>query len=236
MTRPAQLSLPTPAPWGGRRRGAGRKPAPGRRPGVPHRSRPPHAAAHPVHVTLRALDALRCLRSRRVFPAVRRAIVAASRADFRVVEFSVQDDHVHLIAEAEHGRALSGGIRGLAIRLARSVNRTLARRGRVFADRYHCRPLTTPRAVRHAIVYVLMNFRKHLDVGPELDPCSSAAWFTGWRSPPLAPAIAPSPVRIARTWLGRVGWRRHGLIDTHERPKAVVRWPARAPRPGSPAP
>src|SRR5580765_2320783 len=150
MARPTQLSLPNPRTWGGRRRGAGRKPTPGRRPVVPHRSRPTHAPTHPVQVTLRALDALRCLRSRRVFPAVRRAIAAASRADFRVVEFSVQDDHLHLIAEAVHGRALSGGVRGLAIRLARAVNRSLARRGRVFADHYHCRPLTTPRAPRGA--------------------------------------------------------------------------------------
>jgi len=99
------------------------------------------------------------------------------------------------------------------------VNRSLARRGRVFADRYHCRSLTTPRAVRHALVYVLMNFKKHSHVGPELDPCSSSAWFSGWRSPRVAPAIGPSPVRLARTWLARIGWRRHGLIDMHERPR-----------------
>jgi hypothetical protein len=48
-------------------------------------------------------------------------------------------------------------VRGLAIRVARAVNRALGRRGRVFADRYHARALTTPRAVRHALVYVLMN-------------------------------------------------------------------------------
>src|SRR5262245_5213471 len=230
MVRPVQLSLPTPCRWDGRRRGAGRKRAPGSRPGVPHRSRPAHVAAHAVHVTLRAVEALRCLRSCRVFPAVRCAIAAASRADFRVVEFSVQGDHVHLIAEAAHGRALSGGIRGLAIRLARAVNRSLARRGRVFADRYHCRSLTTPRAVRHALVYVLMNIRKHSDIGPELDPCSSAAWFTGWRSPRMVAAIGPPPVRVARTWLARIGWRRHGLIDTRERPRSGRRMRPRLKR------
>src|SRR6185295_16061499 len=184
--RPTQLCLPAPRTWGGRRSGAGRKPTPGRRPGVPHRARPAHLSTHPVHVTLRAVAALRCLRARRVFPCVRRALAASSRADFRVIEYSVQDDHVHLIAEAEHGRALSGGVRGLTIRLARAVNRALGRRGRVWDDRYHARALSTPRAVRHALMYVLMNFRKHRHAGTEIDPCSSAPWFAGWRVPGAA--------------------------------------------------
>ena len=203
---------------GGRRPGAGRKRMPGRRASVPHRQRPPHVAAHPVHVTLRSVEAVRCLRAARVFPLVRGALVASSRADFRIIQFTVQNDHVHLIAEAETRRALSSGLRGLAIRIARGVNRALGRRGRVWGDRYHVRPLATPRVVRHALVYVLMNFRKHLKDVTGIDPCSSAAWFAGWRVPPVANAIAP-PVASARTWLARVGWRRHGLIRLEEQPK-----------------
>jgi len=186
---------------------------------VPHRARPEHTAAHPVHVTLRAVEPIRCLRSGRVFPAVRRALGAASRSQFRILEFSVQADHVHLIAEAEHARALSGGVRGLAIRLARAVNRALGRRGRVWADRYHARALTTPRAVRHALVYVLMNFRKHLNRVTGIDPCSSAPWFAGWRTPCAAEGTGPPPVAVARSWLARTGWRRYGLLGLDERPK-----------------
>jgi REP element-mobilizing transposase RayT len=166
------------------------------------------------------VSAVRCLRSKRTFPAIRRALAASSRADFRIIEFSVQDDHIHLIAEAENGRSLSGGIRGLAIRLARAVNRVLGRRGRLWDDRYHARALTTPRAVRHALVYVLTNFRKHSNAATELDPCSSAAWFTGWRTQQKAAGIGPPPVALARSWLARVGWRRHGLIGVDERPKS----------------
>src|SRR6266850_2225361 len=145
MARTLQLSLPAPRTWGGRRTGAGRKLTPGRRPGVPHRPRPPHAAAHPLHVTLRAGPVVRCLRSARVFPTVRRALAATSHGGFRVLQFSVQDDHVHLIVEADDTRALRRGLRGLAIRVARAVNRALGRRGAVWQDRYHARPLTTPR-------------------------------------------------------------------------------------------
>ena len=213
-----QLSFPAPRTWGGRRAGAGRRPTPGRRPGVPHGSRPPHLAAHPVHITLRGGPAGRCLRSARVFPAIRHALGAASRGGFRLLHFSVQDDHLHLIAEADDRRALACGVRGLAIRVARAVNRALNRRGAVWQDRYHARALTSPRAVRHALVYVLMNRRKHCATESGLDPCSSALYFDGWRQPvgtvrPAAPVVRP------RTWLAAVGWRRHGLVGVEERPR-----------------
>src|SRR6184192_829164 len=213
-----QLSFPAPRTWGGRRAGAGRKTAPGRRPGVAHCARPPHSAAHPVHVTLRTGHTVRCLRAGRVFPAVLRALAAASHEGFRILHFSVQDDHLHLIVEADDRRALGRGLRGLAIRVARAVNRALGRRGRVWDERYHARALTTPRAMRHCLVYVLMNRRKHCAGERGLDPCSSALWFDGGaRGVETVPA--GSPVVRARTWLAAVGWRRHGLVAFDERPR-----------------
>jgi REP-associated tyrosine transposase len=215
-----QLIFPTPRTWGGRRPGAGRKLAPGRRPGVPHVARPPHVATHPVHVTLRATHAIHCLRSGRVFPAVSRALTDSSHADFRIIAFSVQDDHVHLIAEADDSSALSRGIRGLTVRVARGVNRALGRHGAVWEGRYHARALTSPRAVRHCLIYVLMNRRKHCATERGLDPCSSAPWFRGWRQA-IALAPDPAPVVAPRTWLATVGWQRHGLLDIDEHPRAV---------------
>src|SRR5437899_1151116 len=85
------------------------------------RTRPPHLAAHPVHVTLRTTHAVRCLRASRVFPAVRRALAAASHEGFRIIEFSTQDDH--LLVESEDRERLSRRLGGLTIRVARAVNR-----------------------------------------------------------------------------------------------------------------
>ena len=219
MARSLQLSLPAPRTWGGRRAGAGRKLTPGRRPSVPHRARPPHSTAHPLHVTLRTGQAVRCLRSDRAFPAVRHALAVASRGSFRILQFSVQDDHLHLIVEADDTQALRHGISGLAIRVARAINRVLGRRGAVWCDRFHARALRTPREVRNALVYVLMNRRKHCAGERGLDPCSSAPWFRGWREP-VATLLGPPPVVGARTWLAAVGWRRHGLLGLDERPRS----------------
>ena len=221
MARPIrQLELPLRS-WGGRRNGAGRKPGPGR-PCVAHRRRPTHDPRRPVHVTLRAAAGIRCLRVDRVFSRVRDAIASASHDGFRVVHFSVQADHVHLLVESDASAGPSRSVQGLAIRVARAVNRALGRRGRVWGDRYHARVLATPREVRNALVYVLNNWRKHVPRARGLDPRSSAAWFQGWSSGTVE-SSPPSPVARARTWLALVGWRRHGAIDVDERPRSTIR-------------
>ena len=212
---PVQLELPL-RRHGGARAGAGRKRGPGR-PGVVHRARPAHSRSHPVHVTLRAHRLTPWLRSQRVFERIRACIGKASKGSFRVVHYSVQGNHVHLLVEATERTALSRGIHGLSIRIARQVNGLVGRRGAFWGDRYHARPLRTPREVRHGLVYVLMNHKKHArGPAPDLDPCSSAASFEGLRS--SLPRTHDPSVVTAKTWLARVGWRRHGRIALTERP------------------
>ena len=208
---------------GGKRRGAGRKRS--GRSSVPHRVRLRHRGAHPVHVTLRARAGLPPLRDLGIFRELRESVRESRFSPavgdaFRVVEFSLQNDHAHFIVEARDHDALSRGLRGLAIRLARAVNRALGVRGPVWGDRYHARDLKTPRAVRNAIVYVLMNARKHgLRLASGVDALSSAPWFSGFSFEADA-SLAPSPVLPARTWLATVGWRRRGLVGRDERPRA----------------
>jgi putative transposase len=209
--------------WGGSREGAGRRPA-GSRARVPHVTRQAHAARHPVHVTLRAQRRLPSLRKQSVFFDVRRSIAKSSGTRFRVVQFSVQQDHVHLIVEAFDKRSLSNGVAGLAIRVARAVNRRLGRCGKVWGDRYHARAMRTPREVRQGIVYVLMNFKKHHPDATGFDVCSSAWWFDGWKRPPTSgpPGWGRGEVcvRPPGQWLLKTGWRRYGLLGAGEGPRA----------------
>ena len=217
MPRSTQQLELRPRTWGGRRDGAGRKPAAGRR-AVPHRPRVRHDRHCPAHVALRASSDVPSLRNGPALIATRRALAAASTSWFRVLQFSIQADHLHLLVEADTPTGFERGVRGLAIRVAKAVNRVLGRHGRVWADRYHARLLRTPREVRNALVYVLNNFRKHIRPARGLDPCSSARWFNGWRTA-TGPVVEASPIARACTWLARIGWRRHGLIAVDECPR-----------------
>lgn len=144
------------------------------------------------------------------------------RFGFRLTQFSIQTNHAHLLCEAKDKDVLSKGLRGLVIRMAKALNRTLKRAGAVWADRYHARILRTPREVRSAVSYVLGNWRHHGgDRYPRLsiDPCTSAAWFEGYRERLLPPSAgAPPPVAAARSWLLTRGWRVHGLLSVADGP------------------
>jgi hypothetical protein len=142
---------------------------------------------------------------------------------FHVVHFSVQADHVHLIVEAVDRIRLSRGVAGLAVRIARAVNALLARRGRLWGDRYHARALRSPREVRHSLVYVLMNWKKHVPGARGFDSCSSAPWFDGWKTDSSRkPLGVEAPVKPPWTWLASKGWRRHGLVGLEEGPTRAM--------------
>ncbi len=143
---PLQIALdlrPQPR-WGGRREGAGRKPRPS--PRDPHRTRPPLAARFPCHVTLKVRRGIPSLRSVRLVRELERSFTAAcEQGRFRVVHYSIQTDHVHLIVEAASSRDLAAGMKSIGARLPRAANRVFSRRGPVLADRYHLHVLRTPR-------------------------------------------------------------------------------------------
>ena len=209
---------------GGKRRGAGRKPkAPGR-PGVSHRRRPTLTGQHPVHITLRVHEDVPNLRRNAFHVVLIDALRASSDRDgFRICQFVVMGNHLHLLVEADSTRHLARGVQSLTIRLAHRINRAAKRFGRFFADRYHAHVLRTPTEVHHALSYVLLNQRKHeaerSSYVPRVfsaDAFSSAAWFDGWATPPanvsnLRRAHAP-PVAASRTWLLTQGGRKLGPI------------------------
>ena len=190
---------------------------------MPHGTRPKVDPRYPLQVTIRAAPGLPSLRSARVFGALRVAIARASFNRFRVIHFSIQQDHGHFIVEGDEARRARGGMHGLALRLALAVNRVLGRKGKVVGDRYHARPLTTPRQMRISMVYVLLNFRKHLRAPACIDPRSSGPHFAGWHRAPADTSGSAATVPPT-TWMAAIGWQRAGG------PLRVEEHPAAAPR------
>jgi REP element-mobilizing transposase RayT len=210
---------------GVRRAGSGRKPA-SARPPVHHVKRPAIGFNCPSHVTLRVRRGVPGLRNRRFIREFETSLrEACDRGRFRVCHFSIQRDHLHMIVEADGKEALARGMKAVAARFARAVNRIFRRKGPVLFGRYHLRLLKTPREVRNALAYVLLNVRKHrrqrFGTPPpvQLDVASSGAWFDGWSRPP--PSTGEQGFRaVARPhgWLLVKGWRQHGLVDPAEVP------------------
>ena len=249
-----QLALVPVERRGGARKKAGRKPADPSRRRVPHLTRPVARARFAFHITKRMRRDIPRLRGWDIGKVVRRGFVYGCRMsgiggtrgrrgssrgggrdasdrvlEFRICQFSIQGNHIHLICEASDNDALARGIQGWSVRVARGVNRFLGREGSVFDDRYHMRVLKTPTDTRHALCYVLQNARRHGERLPRelngIDPFSSAWWFDGWKDDSWREGIPPPEDRSVaepKTWLLRVGWRRSklGLIYVDEVPPA----------------
>ena len=195
---------------------------------MPHRRREITHARFPVHVTLRMLPGIARLRNFELCAVLRRAFVHGCKKDkFRICEFSIQNNHIHLMCEAASNEVLARGIQGFKVRVARGLNKKLGRSGSVFEDRYHFEIIKTPKQCRAVLCYVLQNARRHgLRLDPSfngMDPFSSAWWFDGWRDGRWRDGLKPPEMRTvadAETWLLRVGWRRHGLLAIDEVPPA----------------
>jgi REP-associated tyrosine transposase len=190
-----QLALKLPQ-RGGKRKGAGRKrKAP--RPRVSHKTREQFDHAAAVLITLRVAVEVWSLRSHRCFGAIEQCFAdARERFRLRIIEFSVLGNHIHLIVEADSNEALSRGMQGLEVRIAKALNRVMQRRGSVFDDHYHSRLLRSPTQLVNAIAYVLGNHEHHYGPSRGIDAYSSLACD---RARVLA---------NAKTWLIRTGWRR----------------------------
>jgi REP-associated tyrosine transposase len=216
-----QLGLSARGSWGGYRAGSGRKRIPRDKRGyVPHIPRPKVTKSTPVHVTLRCVDQLPSLRRKTHQRLIERVFARENRKGFRLIHFSIQTNHLHLIAEGDDTLALSRGIQRVASLVARRLNRRFKRKGRFFRERFDGKVIKSPKQMRNALKYVLLNHHKHrLESAHELvdgfDPFSSSRFFDGWKRP--APACRPpsrdGPVVAPRAWLLTTGWRRYGKLE-----------------------
>jgi REP element-mobilizing transposase RayT len=214
---------------GGKRPGSGRKPK-GEKAHVPHRMRRELDARQPAHVVLRVAKRVKWLRTPHAYRAIRGALaVVLDRADeFRIVHFSLQGDHVHLLCEASDREALARGMQAFQISAARRLNRELRSRGTVFPDRYFAESLGSVRQVRHTLAYVLNNWRKHRQDGGyslfdgRIDPYSSGVSFAGWkeRTRPVEIPERYEPLRVSdpRTWYLTTGYKLGPPISVYEVP------------------
>ena len=136
---------------GGRRPGAGRKRIHSK--GVSHLKRETVTKRTPQHVNFK----FQCsIRNKDCLKLLKRSIQNAQKMGLKIIHFSLQSNHVHLITEAENNEVLTRGMRALTITFSKGLNR-----GRVQLERYHLHVLKTLREVKHAIIYVLFNEQKH---------------------------------------------------------------------------
>ena len=184
--------------------------------GVADGSGPQLKKGQVAHVTIKLNAGLPSLRKGEALAVVLAAMERVNQGGvIRIVEFSIQSNHVHLIVEAGNSADLSSGMASLNTGLGMRLNRIWNRigEGSVFKERFHMVVVATPTQMRNTLNYVLRNDVHHeLGLG-KLDPCSSAPSFGGWcelqgaeDKVRTAEAAKECVSAEARVWLLVKGW------------------------------
>lgn len=220
-----QLGFSGVSGWGGKRMGAGRPNLLGQ---VNHMKRPKIELKTPLHITLRLKERLPSIRNKGLFKEFKESVRRAKAQGLYVIHFAVQANHIHLFCEGESNKAVALGMRALAGRFAKIVRSYFSGRGgegagSVFKGRYHLHILKTPREVRNALEYVLLNLSKHQKFIEYIDDFSSGKSFKGWRKllgkryrslikfdsdfwGGKGMGDLPDVLSPPRSWLAQIGW------------------------------
>lgn len=150
----------------------------------------------------------------------------------RIVEYSIQSNHVHMLVEACNSADLSRGMASLNTGIGMRLNRIWSRAGEgsVFKERFHMEVISTPTQMRNALTYVLRNDVHHKLNLRTLDPCSSAPSFDSWAQLQGSEKQRMASTRCAsarpQTWLLRVGWQKTKgqcrLLSTANHPRRAL--------------
>lgn len=136
---------------GGRRSGSGRKRIYSK--GVAHRIRETVSSRTPCHVNFK----YKChIKNKDCLKLLKRAIANSRAYGLRIIHFSLQHNHIHIITEPTNNEILTRGMRSLTITFAKGLNQ-----GKVQIERYHLHVLRTLREAKNAVHYVLFNKQKH---------------------------------------------------------------------------
>lgn len=136
---------------GGRRPGSGRKRLHSK--GVSHREREQVTGRTPVHINFKYRVTIK---NKAALKLLKKAIMNGRRHGLRVLHFSLQYNHIHLIIEADNNDILTRGMRSITVTFAKGLNQ-----GRIQLERYHLHVLKTITETKNAIRYVLFNKQKH---------------------------------------------------------------------------
>lgn len=210
---PKQLEFRT---WGGKRKNAGRK---RRSTFASHVRRGRINRQTPVHLTLRLRDGLTGLRSEKFLAQFRKAAVGATKKGLRILHYSLQTNHFHILAEADNNQILANAMKSLVTCLAIWLKKMWRRKGSIFSERFHSRILRTPTEVKRVLRYILLNYARHAGVSARIDYYSSGHAFSKWQEllneltdlirEQVAQEVDPDNSRglsQPESWLASVGW------------------------------
>ena len=114
-----------------------------------------------LHLTIKVRENKADIQNKRILKALHHAIKRARLQRLRVIHYTLEYNHAHLVVEANDNKVLHKGMQAFGISIAKAINKMKQVKGAVYKHRYHLRKLKTRREVKNAIQYVFGNGIKH---------------------------------------------------------------------------
>lgn len=129
--------------------------------GIRHTSRPKISRPTSLHLTIKVKSIKANIKNKIILHMLKRAILNARRQGLKVIHFSLEYDHVHLLIEADNNLTLGKGMKALGVTLAKRINKFRGLKGAVYKHRYHFRRVGSSAQLKKVMNYIFSNGVKH---------------------------------------------------------------------------
>ncbi|MGZ3787001.1 MAG: transposase [Bacteriovorax sp.] len=141
--------------------------------GIRHTSRPFLKKPSSLHLTVKIKKNKAEMKNKSVFSLLKRAILNARRQGLKVIHYSLEYDHVHLLIEAENNHILGKGMQAFGGTFSKAINRMRKLKGGVYKHRYHFRKISSARELKNVMNYIFTNGLKHKTAKNIVNPYNS---------------------------------------------------------------
>ena len=141
--------------------------------GIRHIKRPKISRLTTLHLTIKVRSNKADIKSKKILKALHHAIKRARLKKLRVIHYTLEFNHLHLLIECESHKTLHQGMQAFGISLSKAINRIKKLKGTVYKHRYHLKKLATRRELKNALHYIFNNGKKHKRTNSILDPYNS---------------------------------------------------------------
>jgi REP element-mobilizing transposase RayT len=142
-------------------------------PGIRHTKRPLITKPTSLHLTVKILRTKANLKNKMVLTILKRSIMNARKMGLRVIHFTLEYDHVHLLIEADNNFILGKGMQAFGVTFSKAINRMRKIKGGVYKHRYHFRKIVGARQLKNVLNYIFKNGIKHKTTNCLINPFHS---------------------------------------------------------------
>lgn len=140
---------------------------------IRHTERPKFKNARSLHLTIKVRENKADIKSIKLLKALHHAIKRARLMKLKIIHYTLEYNHVHLLVEADTHHALHRGMQAFGISFSKAINKTKRLKGTVYKHRYHFRQICSSRELKNVLHYIFHNGIKHGRTSSLIDPFNS---------------------------------------------------------------